>query len=292
MPAAIEIGVDLLVICALLVLIGLSKGLQYSLIAFLKWLGHRISSLHIPFTGIPIPGTGAVGGAIENAANWMYNQLAAGILAFEHSVTFFWHNLAELAVFLGEQIKGLAYDLLWLYHHIEKYTVPYWIGRLEKWLLDRLIAFAKHPIRYLRHAVAEIEHIVTRIPKIVHAVAGVAVEAPPWVGKRIGALEREVTALERSIPAWIRRAALAGIIGATALKVLERVAPWARCRNVRNAGRALCRMDAGLLDSLLADFLVIAGSLSLVQFAMECQRVTPPLESGLRRLIRELHGVP
>lgn len=287
MPVAIEIGADLLLLCALLVLIGLSKGLQYSIIAFLRWLGQRIKGLHIPFTHIGIPGAGAIGGALEDAANWMYNQLAAGILAFERTGVWLWHNLAELAVLLGEQIKGLAYDVLWLYHHVERFTVPYWIGRLQRWIVAQLRAFAQHPIRYLRHALTKVEHIALDVPRIARAAVGAIAETPPWVGRRIGALEREVDALERDVPAWWRKAALLALAGGVALHVLERVAPWVRCRNVNRVGRALCGMPGHLLDDflgLVTDFAVLVNICQVIPWLEAAFTVTAaPLIGVLAR---------
>jgi hypothetical protein len=49
---------------------------------------------------------------------------------------------------------------------------------------------------------------------------------------------------------------------------------WARCSNVGKVGRRVCGMDAGLLEGLLADSLLILGTLSLVTFAEEMQDVT------------------
>jgi hypothetical protein len=49
---------------------------------------------------------------------------------------------------------------------------------------------------------------------------------------------------------------------------------WARCSNVGKVGRRVCGMDASLLESVLADSLLILGTLSLVTFAEEMQDVT------------------
>lgn len=291
MPVAIEIGADLLLLCALIVLVGLAKGLDYTFVAFLKWLGGRIRGLHIPLTHIGIPGTGAVGGALENAANWMHNQIGVGVLALEHTAVYFWHALGRLAALLGDQLKGLAYDLLWVYHRVEKFTVPYWIDRLQRWVIRQLVAFAHHPIRYLRHAVADVQHGAVAVARIAVAAPGALARTPPWIGKRIGALEREVTGLENGRFRWLERLALGGLATGVALRLLQRVAPWVRCRNVARVGRRLCASDPGLLDSLLADLLVIAGTISVVEFARECQDVAPPLEDGLHYFLRELHGV-
>jgi hypothetical protein len=57
---------------------------------------------------------------------------------------------------------------------------------------------------------------------------------------------------------------------------------------VKKLARGACRMDRGLLDSLLLDSLIIGGSISIVELARECQGFAGVVEDGVRFFVREL----
>jgi hypothetical protein len=93
-----------------------------------------------------------------------------------------------------------------------------------------------------------------------------------WKGTRTA--EREITNLWK----WARhRTLVAGTLafaGAVALALSRLKIGWLRCGNVSRVGKNICGMDGALLEALLADSLLIAGSLSLVEFAREMVGVT------------------
>jgi hypothetical protein len=96
----------------------------------------------------------------------------------------------------------------------------------------------------------------------------------PRVRAREAELGREITNLWK----WTRSHTLVSgslaFAGAVALALSRLGLRWLRCPAVGKAGQTVCHMDAGLLESLLADTLLIVGSLSLVTFAEEMQGVT------------------
>lgn len=100
-------------------------------------------------------------------------------------------------------------------------------------------------------------------------------------GKTIPALRGQVRAHDRAIGnlwEWIKGhtllAASTAFAGAVAFALARVGAGWTRCNNWNRVGRQVCGMDSGLLESLLADALLVVGTLSLVEFAEEMVGVT------------------
>jgi hypothetical protein len=128
------------------------------------------------------------------------------------------------------------------------------------------------------------------VPQIRHLTHAVDHTLPRELGRtraRVRGLEEKVAHPSR---AWTRRlahamwaAALLGLL----VKWLARRFPWLFCRKVSNIGKRACGLDAGLLESLLADTLVIAGAVSLVEFTHLMQDVTEPSVDLMRGFIRE-----
>lgn len=110
----------------------------------------------------------------------------------------------------------------------------------------------------------------------------------------IAGLRERTEALGRSIEnAWraIRsREKLILGAGAAALlaTALRRIGgSWLMCRNANLLGRGACRMDTSLVDALLAGTLIVAGSISLVELARECETVLPYVANGTAGFVRE-----
>lgn len=118
-----------------------------------------------------------------------------------------------------------------------------------------------------------------------------AVTLPRAIG-RVGARER---ALERHIrekvdPALRRLAKLTGVgvIVGLIVKTLARRFPWLFCRKVKTVGGRLCGLDQDLLNALLLDTVLIAGGISVVEFARELQAIEGAAINIMKSTIREL----
>ncbi len=130
-------------------------------------------------------------------------------------------------------------------------------------------------------------HKVTALQAQVKALAHAIPHAIPQVIPRLGRLER--TAIDYTkLHKWLKRALL-GTLGATAvlagLKALR--LGFLRCTGFTKAGKRACGMDPNLLESLLADTLLIVGTLSLVEFAKEMQTVTEEVAPLVTRFWRD-----
>jgi hypothetical protein len=81
-------------------------------------------------------------------------------------------------------------------------------------------------------------------------------------------------------------ATVAGLVGLVAGSLAKLGNGWLRCPRVNDAGKKVCGMDAGLLESLLADTLLIAGTVSLVEFAKGMQGITADVAGPIRAFWR------
>jgi hypothetical protein len=132
------------------------------------------------------------------------------------------------------------------------------------------------------------------IPGLKHAAHAVDVTLPRAIGRvgsRVGQLERDLT---NPSTKWLRRIAAAmwitTLLGLM-LKVLARRFPWLFCRQVKSVGNRVCSLDSGLLQSLLADTLVIAGLISVVDFAKEVESFMDVATPAIKGFVRETTGL-
>jgi hypothetical protein len=93
---------------------------------------------------------------------------------------------------------------------------------------------------------------------------------------------------------WLRRIATA-MWAATLLglmiKALAKKFPWLFCRKVTNVGKRICGLDPDLLNSLIADTLLIAGSISVVQFAGAVNDFTTITTPAIQGFLAETTGL-
>jgi hypothetical protein len=112
----------------------------------------------------------------------------------------------------------------------------------------------------------------------VRAIAGTLDDVVTWdiprLRARTKALERRVGELAHRIRTGARPLVGLAAVALVAAALARLGAGWIRCSKVGRAGRNVCGMDEGLLQALLAETLLIAGTLSLVQFAEEMVGVT------------------
>lgn len=136
---------------------------------------------------------------------------------------------------------------------------------------------------------AQLQHLTARVHalevRVAHAgrVAGAAIASP---FPRLGRLERTVKADAKRLTK-VERALAVGAAAAVTLAALKRLGlGWLRCGNVTRAGKAVCGLDGNLLDALLAEALLVTGTLSLVEFAKELQAIEHEVADGVRWFLR------
>ncbi len=114
-----------------------------------------------------------------------------------------------------------------------------------------------------------------------HALTAVIPHTLPIpVGRTIAGIRARLRRLERSLPATAVAAAVIAVLARLGLGFL-------RCGNVKKAGKSVCGMNTGLLDSLLLDTVALLSVVSVVEFARELQTIEGEAVSIFGRLIRE-----
>lgn len=230
-----------------------------------------------------------------------FGWLARDIRKIDHYILYYlgqvvqgssnvWHALVgQMAAFVHETMDALA-DLS------EAAAHEFW--HLRRWLIPAEIAAAVGPLRRLIHALTrrvdalahdaahvskgvtrvvthEVVKQIIRVEKVVQvktqAAAVAAVGAAGAILPRLGHLEREVKGIDATLRDALRRVSPAVLVGVVAATVARLGLSWARCSGAQRYGKQLCGMDQGMLDSLIADTLLVLGTISLVEFAQGMQ---------------------
>jgi hypothetical protein len=102
-----------------------------------------------------------------------------------------------------------------------------------------------------------------------------------WYGltKRLARLEKRMHRAE----GWLAVGTLAVVMG----QVLGVSARCLRSGNVGRTVRRLCGMDVGLLEDLLAGTVLLAGALSVVEFAEELRALEDEAVAVMGALVKE-----
>lgn len=274
-------------------------GIADSVLGWLPWVGGKLKG--------PLA-------KIEQRVN---NAMSSAINGTQGVVGAFWHAAGNMLTSIGHEIHALAVWGLRAQNYID--------GVVRPWVLHAIAEALKHGVKWLRKEIAATKTTVYRVTKVIehpeHTKIGGAVRRitrplkaevahlERWTRTQLGVLERDVTvwipgqlrrlggevgSIRRSLRnlrAWVRqheRSLGASAAVAALTFALARIgAGWLRCRNWRKVGRSVCRMDAGLLDDLLAGSLLVVGGISIVEFAKELQTIMGDAESGIRGFIRE-----
>lgn len=114
--------------------------------------------------------------------------------------------------------------------------------------------------------------------------------AIPGLRERVGELERGAPDVWKWVRSHGKSLATGAFVGVVAFALGKLGAGWVRCSNVKQLGRRACGMDHSLLESLLADTLLITSAISIVELAKELQGVMPEITDVIRFGIREAHA--
>lgn len=269
-----------------------ARGLIAAADAFVRGLFGTGAGLlaHIPWLGRTIAGgVTAIEQRMVHALAVAANQADAKIAASLHALDMLVRKLAAdvraAAVFDWNLVK-------WVESHVNQQAL---VHLLDKYLLTT---------KYVRALVAGVAH------RLVQPVVGRVGALERWTYPRVKALEQEIRvgiprdiaglrararAIENGLAAaWAMLREHERLLGIGALTAAVSVAlgrlglGWTRCAKVGRLGQAACGLEDTILEALLADALLIAGSISVVELARECQRFSGAAEGGLRFFVREL----
>jgi hypothetical protein len=228
----------------------------------------------------------ALGTAIQ-ANSWAWRK-------FVNWQAYLWHETTRV---IGDLADETHLTLHWLVRHhlgavIAAALNP--IGTAVDLLRKQVPALA-HDIAHLGHVTTRV--IVHEIPKITQhvthqtevivkrvAYAVPAAVANPW--PRLWHVEREVKGIEDRVNGLGRKLALPVMVGLVAASLEKLGLNAARCSRTQRWDKHLCGMDQSLLDSLIADTLLILGTVSLVDAARDMQEIVEPLSDSVRHFWR------
>lgn len=295
-PAAASlsyVAVGLLAFVAFVVCLGLRAAWEHTF----HILFQGIADAHIPIRFVSDVHPFRFVGTLDRT---VLNALGTAAKKSEHTMGYFFHGAAVLLGWTAREVRDLSAAVLhwatWIENaHLPKWTKAMIYAAFPPALLARLIRAAIHANlpHIIRTTVTHSIHTVTHtVVRIAHATTG-AVAIPGWVihlPRRVRTLERDRAHLWRRLRALERYAGAAGAVALFTAALARLGLKWIRCRNVTKAGRAVCRTDASLLESLLGDTLAIVGVISVVEFANGLLAIEDEAVKILGAGIREFPG--
>lgn len=257
-----------------------------------------------------------LGAPIRDLDNAVKHALSTGVSTFDHAMGLFFHWAGLLLAWMVNFAAAAAQDTL----HLAQWMTHIHLPRYAKWAIR-----AAFPLAWLTKLIAE--QIAKALPKVSHIAKGAVHTAVTVVEKIPRALDRRLTKAEKKLAAiaaaigalggtihlprhvvtpgdvWhglTRRTArierrlhrveglfAAGVLAAVMANVLGVSVRCLRRGNLGKASRSICGMDGSLLDSLLADGLLIVGALSVVEFAEALVAVEGEALSLMGSLVKE-----
>lgn len=296
-PAAPEILVlaDLLIGLAYLLTALVLMGVLWSYRNTFHWLFQTIGgwSLRVPVVGVRIHPLSilldidaAFIGALSDAAS--KQQKLAGR---------FFHAAAVVQGWIVRELKDFALETYGWAKWFQHVYLPTYIQGLHV-VGHSIVTTEKVVTTKVKATTTTVERVVVQriglsrrqVKAMIAAAIAAAVGAAgtlPGLWPRIRDLEREAVHDAKRL----RKLTWAGAFTSATALVVAALAKlglnWIRCRNVKDAGRAVCRLDTGLLGELLTDGLLVFGTVSVVEFAKGLQEIEGEVIDVCSRLVRE-----
>lgn len=294
-PALVNLLLPLVTLAVLIVALGLANladlfcralfGSVGGVLAKIPWVSHVVTG---PVHAIESRLTSALGSAvagIESKIGAYFHTLAFEVTQLGHTIRETAETVAALAVALGTLTDPAEVKKLWQsLVGSEKAT----LGRVQHAQATASKALAQQransrtqaqsaahiAVEPVRRELRAVEHTLTaKVGALEHDITDVL--TPDIAGLR--ARTRSIADSAMRAYEWARghwRVASVGAAAAVVAVALGRLnLSWIRCRNVEKAGRGVCGMDAGLLESLLAGAVLATGPISIVELAEACQGV-------------------
>jgi hypothetical protein len=237
------------------------------------------------------------GGLLRRVDHTVLNTLHGMARRSEHAMGYLFHGAAVIQGWVAQELAGLAHDVYgwaaWVQHaHLPRF-VKAMIYSLVPPLLVPLIRrelAAFHPThltRVIHYRLGLSRRQVQAMIAAAIAGAGAIALPLPHVMPRLRDLERSrvniwkrLTRLEKLLGVTAFAAAMARVLGLGSARCL-------RDGNIGRAARRWCGLDPSLVEALLADLALVAGTLSIVELAKETQRVAPIVATSLVYLADE-----
>jgi hypothetical protein len=236
---------------------------------------------------------------VEPGVNYVVHKLTVSASHYMHPIARWFDGLSEFALGSAVAVGLFAERTALAFERLTTHVLPREIGRavrpVERKALKAL-GLAGLTAAALHHLARQLRHLIYHdvLPRIAHFAHAIEVAIPREFGRIETRVKRVETQLSKPTRAWLRRLMFAmlaaGLLGQF-VKVLAKKFPWLFCRKVTNVGRRICGLDPDLLNSLIADTLLIAGSISVVQFAGAVNDFTTITTPAIQGFLAETTGL-
>lgn len=274
-----------LAICA--VVVSLAFAYRYTLGAVFVALAKAFYAVEIklPVLGVRV-GLGFLGDAVLTLDNDIRHGFGVAIDNTASAWHRTWHWTTYAFQGMADEIAAISRDTAQAVEAVTINIVP------RKFRKDLIALVTLGPvgglIYSLRHkieqAAQQVYRDVLRYQR--HARRDIALAAAAVAGAltipRIGRIERDFSDAWKRIKALEKLLTGAGVVGLVLAALARLGLGWTRCSNVSKTGKQICGMNPSLLESLLADTLLIVGTVSLVEFAEGMQDVTAEVAPLIR----------
>jgi hypothetical protein len=285
-PIAIELGVDLVLVLAFLIAFGflyLYRGTLKPLLLAVADLFDTIA-VNLGFHTVHI--FGPVSSFLRYVANQIDYGISQAVTATDKAIVLLWHALAQQARWLGGLLGDLAETIeskfRWLLLTFPP-ALMLWAAVRAAQQLPRLWHYAQVVAGTVEHGLGglagELDKLRQRVEAEIARDLAKARAGVRGLGRDVSGALARLRRIEKTLTVG-GAAALVGV----ALGVLG--LSWTRCSRVGKVGKQMCGVNPDLLESLLADTLLIAGTISLVEFARGMQVITAEIEGPIRKFWR------
>jgi len=270
---AAELASSLFTLALWGVALGLAIAWRYTIGAALEWAANlmdRVSFTVLHVRVAPLAPFSAELRAIDVAITKGLDKILVGA---EHATVWLFHHGLSLIVWSARETWALARDTYRALEHFDKVWLPRAIHDALK-ATGAFATYVAHEIakadrRLWRDATTLVHRLSTRTRTEVRVVRQSIAHALP----RIGHVERDLTKLRARLRSIEKKITVGGLAALLPLVLVRLGLKWLRCSNVQKTGERLCGMNSSLLESLLADALLVGGAVSLVALAEEMQTV-------------------
>lgn len=280
--AAPELGaIAALFACAFLIALYYAYG--YSIGALLQLIAQGFRNLSINLWFVGRVGFGFVGDMIDGLDNGIRHALGSGIASTSRAWHVMWHYSAYVLERTGSIIEGLGNDTYGALKTLRNITVPGLIASAIAPLWRRL-ARIESEIATLPH---KAEIVLEQPLKVIReTITKTAAVAGTITLPGLGRLERDAEAIRARLRSVEKALGISGLAGLVAVGLSQIGLGHLSCSQNKRLLKGACGMDTSLLDALLADALLIAGTISLVEMAEGMQGIVGEVAPQVRRFWR------
>lgn len=286
-----QLAIGFLAFFGLILCLALRAGWQMTFHPIFQVLA-KLLNVGIPLGFKTLHPFGFLADKIGDLDNYMAAFWGKGIAVTGHAFIEMAMWVAYQLTMIGVAIAAIGYELgkaAW--HTIERTSVTYLKPVVKHITTVERVTVAKSKVVADSRVPALERELHALEAKVAHEARAVALPAPVTIPRelpKIGELDRAWQWTKDHLGTLRKLGTVAGLIGLTAAVLSKLGLGWVRCSKVGRVGRNVCGMDEALLESLIADALLVVGAVSIVEFAKALQGIEAEVVAGLERFVVEI----